>query len=246
MTDRVRHAKGAIDMDLSYTTFTATTKAIDTGAGEIEAVANTLDVEDVQHDVMHSGCWGDVISKMQAGKAKWPTLCWGHDWAQPVGKVTYAEERGNGLVIRGAFNLNTTRGRDAYEDVKFGSITEHSVGFLTEKSGEHFDSKGTRHVTRVAQWPECSFVLVGASPDTRVMSIKGAATAVLPEVKDLIEAIVAEELTNASFRAAEQTVNVANRAEVARVYGFDPQLPVELWRAAMVEADAEILKERNS
>jgi HK97 family phage prohead protease len=126
---------------------------------------------------MDIGCWAEVISKMHAGKTPFPSLLWGHDWATPVGRVDYAEERGNGLYIKGRFNLNTTRGRDAYEDVRFGSIRELSVGFLPADDGIRRDSKGVRHVSRVAEWPEVSFVLVGASPDTRVMSVKEATQA---------------------------------------------------------------------
>jgi HK97 family phage prohead protease len=163
---------------LTYKSFNAQANAVgDAGTGQIEAVCNTLGVVDRQSDVMEFGCWSDVISKMRTGAMKWPTLLWGHQWETPVGVVDYAEERGDGLYIKGRFNLNTTRGKDAYEDVKFGSIRELSVGFAPADDGFRYDNKGVKHISHVAEWPEVSFVLMGASPDTRVMSVKDAALA---------------------------------------------------------------------
>jgi HK97 family phage prohead protease len=159
---------------------------------------------------MHSGCWADVISKMETGAQPWPALLWAHKWDEPVGKVTYAQERGNGLYVKGRFNLNTTRGKDAFEDVRFGTVKELSVGFLTDpKTGEYFDSKGVRHVTKVSRWPDVSFVLVGASPDTRVMSIKDSYSqrefsleALLGQpVEDIVSGLMEEIETDRIFHA---------------------------------------------
>jgi HK97 family phage prohead protease len=194
---------------LTYKSFSGTSTALDEATGEIEAIVNSLSVEDLQRDVMHVGCWSAVIADMQAGRKSWPSLIWAHEWHLPVGKVVYAEERGNSLYIKGRFNLRTTRGRDAFEDVRFGSIKEFSVGFLTNKDGEHYDNKGVRHVTKVAEWPEVSCVLVGASPGTHALSIKAATTAVLSdEVFDAVllqvESEVQEELTDFALRKAEE------------------------------------------
>ena len=193
---------------LTYKSFSGTTQALDEATGEIEAIVNSLSVEDLQRDVMHVGCWSAVITDMQAGRKSWPSLIWAHEWNLPVGKVVYAEERGNSLYIKGRFNLRTTRGRDAFEDVRFGSIKEFSVGFLTNKDGEHYDNKGVRHVTKVAEWPEVSCVLVGASPGTHALSIKAATTAELPdEVFDAllrqVEDEFQKEVTYLAFGDAE-------------------------------------------
>jgi HK97 family phage prohead protease len=199
---------------VTYKTFSGTTKALDEATGEIEALVNSLAVEDLQHDVVEVGAWNDVLADTRAGRKSWPSIVFGHDWSVPVGRVTYAAEQGKSLYIKGQFNLRSSRGRDAFEDVRFGSIKEWSVGFLTTKDGEHFDQRGVRHVTRVAEWPEVSCVLKGASPGTTTLSVKNAASVrredpSLP-LADLIAGIIEEELTNKSFRDAESQTPAAD------------------------------------
>jgi HK97 family phage prohead protease len=206
-------------------------KSFDTGVtaepeGTFSAIANTGNVLDYQSDVMLENCWSDVISKMRTGQVAWPALCWNHKWDEPIGRITYAEElaagdpriksadpKATGLLIHGKFNMRTSRGKDAFEDVRFGSIREMSVGFIAAEGGESFNSKGQRLVSKVGRWPECSFVLVGASPDTGILagtlktiSTPEATVAVadLPKgLQDLIHDLVEEELTHAEPMSSE-------------------------------------------
>ena len=73
------------------------------------------------------------------------------------------------------FNLKTQRGRDAYEDVKFGAVGQWSVGFNVPEGGIEYvtDEDGTK-VTNIKEvrLVEISAVLRGASPGTATISVK--------------------------------------------------------------------------
>lgn len=155
---------------LIYKSFEGITKVVDDNKGVVEALVNSTDVKDLQNDVMHKGCWTALINKMATRETAWPSILFGHNWELPVGRVESAWEGEGGLWIRGRFNLSTSRGHDAYQDVKFGSIKEWSVGF---QPGEHrYESDGAHHVYAVASWPEVSCTILGASPNTRTTMVK--------------------------------------------------------------------------
>ena len=72
------------------------------------------------------------------------------------------------------FNLETTRGRDAYADVKFGSITQWSVGFNAEPNDLEVVKEGNQSITNIknVQLVEVSAVIRGSSPGTGTLSVK--------------------------------------------------------------------------
>lgn len=136
---------------------------------------------------MEPGCWSEVIKAADSGTISRPSVVWGHDWSLTTGKVLSAEEfppghpalpdtirkaNAGALRIVAAYNLETQRGREAFSDVKNDVITQWSVGFIPARDGVKYDSKGVRHIHKVAEWPEVSNVLVGASPGTFTAAIK--------------------------------------------------------------------------
>lgn len=218
-----------------------TTKVIDPDQGIVEAFVNTTGVVDLQKDIMEYGCWVDVIKAADAGDIDRPSTVWGHDWAETTGKVLTAQELPAGhpeipeklrkahpeagtTKIRVAYNLDTQRGREAFSDVKFGAIKQWSVGFIPAEDGVRYDSKGIRHISKVAEWPEVSNVLVGASPGTFTATVKVAeleagedrpartadrmarARAILSEVKSKVETQRQREGAKYSLRDAEGEV----------------------------------------
>jgi len=208
---------------LTRKSFAAATKALDEAQGLVEAFVNTGNVVDAQSDRMVYGCWSDVLKAMKAGETDWPAICWSHASGQGgplivTGKVLGAEEvapgdsrlpariqkaGGSALKILAKYNLGTTVGRDAFSNVAGGYVKQWSVGFYTAQDGEYYKG-GARHVTKVSAWLECSNVLAGASPYTATVGAKATSAmqredSAMP-LNDLIAGIVAEEMTNTSFR----------------------------------------------
>jgi len=171
----------------SFAVLPGTTKVLDADQGIVEGWVNSTAVVDAQRDIMEPGCWADVCKAATDGKVAHPSTVWGHDWNITTGKVLSAQEYAPGspeipdeiremgagsVKIRAQYNLETQRGREAFSDVKFGAIRQWSVGFLPDESTIRYDSKGVRHIGKVAEWPEVSNVLMGASPGTMTASVK--------------------------------------------------------------------------
>lgn len=135
----------------------------DNQQGIIEAYVSIFDNEDSVGDVIKMGAFAKSLAR------KLPKGVWSHKWDQPVAKTLEAREDGKGLFIKGQFNLDTIRGREAYSDIKFGIFDEFSIGFSIEKS--FIDDKGRRVITE-AKLYEWSPVLAGANPETELVSIK--------------------------------------------------------------------------
>jgi HK97 family phage prohead protease len=152
-------------------------------AGEIRALVNTTGVLDSQQDRVQPGAWARVI---ESGKL--PKLLISHDWdALPVGKVTKLEEwrpgdsrlprwhqenGAGGLVMTAQANLATQTGRELYDSVAGGFVSEYSVGFIPSETGVRYAADG-RHIFDIDQLPEISAVLMGASPETATLGVKG-------------------------------------------------------------------------
>jgi HK97 family phage prohead protease len=160
-------------------------KVLDDQRGVVEAIVSVTGVVDHVNDVIMPGAYKDTLAGRQ------PKVCWGHDWKNPVGKVLAIEEMLPGdarlpplLIAQSAgavkarvqFNLNTQRGREAYEDVKFwGPEGEWSIGYDTQsKAGgviKHNKQTGVREIHKLALY-ELSPVIFGAAPGTGTTSIK--------------------------------------------------------------------------
>jgi HK97 family phage prohead protease len=112
------------------------------------------------------------------------SVAWFHNQAEPVGKVVSATPEFDGedeqtgmasgkLKAVMQFNLETQRGKEAFSDVKFGSVSEWSVGF---RSTDHeikdlADGKKYRVINDL-DWVEVSPVMRGASPETSTVGVK--------------------------------------------------------------------------
>ena len=98
---------------------------------------------------------------------------------QPVAKTLEAQSRQTeGLVIRGQFNLDTQRGREAFSDIKFGIIDEFSIGYRVVKDSFDSEQKDIRQLDELELY-EWSPVLVGMNPATELLTIKSDVPATL-------------------------------------------------------------------
>lgn len=200
--------KSATAADKQYLSVGVSYKDLSTddAPGTIEAIVSVFNNKDAAGEVVMPGAFTNSLAR------KLPRFVWGHNWEQPVGKTLEAYEllpgdsrlpisllSLGGLYVKGQFNLNTTRGKDAYEDLKFGSIDEFSIGYrvlrahrVTEE-GENveldpfdlmfgfFSRKSTLYLDEL-DLIEWSPVLAGMNDRTQLIGVKTDAPIV-----DLIE-----------------------------------------------------------
>jgi HK97 family phage prohead protease len=114
---------------------------------------------------------------------KYPKGVWMHDWSKPVAKTLEARELApndpmlpsqiralGGLYIKGQFNLETQRGREAFSDIKNEIIDEFSFGYKVIQSKYNSEDDCTDLIElEIYEW---SPVLVGCNPATQLLSAK--------------------------------------------------------------------------
>jgi len=150
-------------------------KTDDTGI--IEAIVSVFNNVDSGNEIVRPGFFKKSIEK------KLPKGVWAHDWKQPIARTLEAEEllpghaslpdhlkELGGTRIKGQFNLETQRGREAYSDIKFGIVDEFSIGYKVTKDGKD-EKTGARELIE-GEWKEWSPVLVGMNSETALLSIK--------------------------------------------------------------------------
>lgn len=135
----------------------------DSGQGIIEAYVSIFDNVDLGGDKIIKGAFAESLAK------KFPKGVWMHEWETPIAKTLEAREDEKGLYIKGQFNLETQRGKEAYSDLKFGIIDEFSIGYRV--LDYEFDEAGTRILKKVKLY-EWSPVLAGMNPDTELLTVK--------------------------------------------------------------------------
>jgi HK97 family phage prohead protease len=179
-------------------------KAVDTDQGVAEMIVSVFHNVDGGNEVVMPGFFAESIATRRTadGRPKAKGV-WSHDWQSTVAKTLDAKELlpGDpllpptladlgGLWVRGQFNLETQRGREAFSDLKFGSIDEFSIGY--ETTSDRFDPQtGIRYLLK-GNWFEWSPVMVGMNDATALLSTKNRpyreqAEGVLADLSDLIE-----------------------------------------------------------
>lgn len=223
--------------------------------GTIEAIVSVFNNKDFANEVVMPGAFKNSLTR------KLPRMAWSHDWMTPVGKTLQAIELlpGDarlpvdlmglgGLYVKGQFNLNTTRGKDAYEDLKFGSIDEFSIGYkivrahrVTEEGdnveADPFDfifGGGGKSVLYLDELDlvEWSPVLAGMNDRTQLIGVKGANGPIVDLIGDT-EATLLETLAQvkayAESRTKEgRTFSSANYAKLEGFAGRLEEMAVEL------------------
>ena len=174
--------------------------------GLVEAIVSVTGLRDNVKDVIKPGAYEKSL------KARTPKGVWHHTWSESVSRTEDIKELLPGdpelpknlpngqpwpkdagaLKVKTRFNLNTQRGREAYEDVIFfGDQQEWSIGYNVPVGGATVDSKtGVRSIHTLDLY-EYSPVLFGAMPSARTSSVKEAQLAYkslqgedTPETKD--------------------------------------------------------------
>lgn len=105
-----------------------------------------------------------------------PRIVWGHDWTDPIGRWVDYEDGPDHLDLIGEFDDfdAVPRARQAYAQLKSGTIDQFSVGFMPEDGEETLvDGEYVFRFTK-ARLDEVSLVLVGAVPGTALLAVRNA------------------------------------------------------------------------
>lgn len=123
--------------------------ASDRTAGAVSGYASVFGGPPDSHgDVIAPGAFARTIAEHQAeGTA--PVMLWSHNAAEPIGRWTELREDQRGLFVRGVFNLETSRGKDAHAHVKGGDVSGLSIGFYTAPEGRRAGQQGESIITDV-------------------------------------------------------------------------------------------------
>ena len=98
----------------------------------ISGYASVFDKKDLHGDIIMRGAFKNSIEKYKKNN-KMPYMFWQHNSAKPIGKWEKIWEDKYGLFVIGKLLLEVKAGKEAYELVKFGSISGLSIGFIAEK-----------------------------------------------------------------------------------------------------------------
>jgi HK97 family phage prohead protease len=197
------------------------------GTGDFEGRASTFGTIDSYGDTIDKGAYAATIPEfLERG-----FIGWGHDWKDPIGFVTAAEERADGLWITGKFHGDPaaqayrTRAKERVEAGKFMGL---SIGFEAEEYELRSlpdVSEKVRALTKIKLY-EVSLVAVPAERNSHVTVVKSG----LPFVGDMD---VARDAVLHAVARAEQLV--ALRESEGRKVGAE--LSADNW-ASLVALDA--------
>lgn len=185
----------AREVELSHKNARVEAKAINDIEGTVQAVVSVTNIVDNVNDVIEPGAYTKTLTK------RMPKGVWSHDTTIPVARTLSAEELmpgdnrlpehlkavdAGGVLVKMQFNLNTTRGREAYEDIKFfGGEQEWSIGYSVPEGESEMKGESQTRFIKSLEWYEYSPVLFGAAPGTSTVSVKE--TPVEPKEFDLEE-----------------------------------------------------------
>ena len=183
-------------------TYTSESKVINESEGLVEAYVNSMGKIDLDEEVIDIKAFNKSIDDGGI------SVAWFHNQAEPVGKVIsatpeYVEKDEDTGMDSGKlkavmqFNLDTQRGREAFSDVKFGSVREWSVGFrATDHDLEDLPNGAKHRVIKDLDWVEVSPVMRGASPETATVGVKADLDSDIDKISDAnsVEEITKVEL----------------------------------------------------
>jgi HK97 family phage prohead protease len=180
----------------------------------------------------------DAFDKSLA--TRMPTLCWSHDWSEPLGPALSYATSDDGPSIDFAFSDfdAVPMARRAHAQVMDGTIQDCSVGFYAAQRRDPTEDEvkaypGIREVILEAQLDEVSLVLRGAVPGAKVLAARGAKVAVDAAV-ELARRVTEGELTQAEAKTALDLLAIEDPTEGEP----DPPAPAVDHEALDAEVDA--------
>lgn len=171
-----------------------------------------------------------------------PTLCWAHEWEDPLGPATGYRTSPEGPEVDFVFSDfdAVPSARRAHAQVSDGTIQDCSVGFSGAKRRDPSEEEiakypGIREVIYEATLDEISLVLRGAVPGAKVLAVRSARTG---EQVDL-DAVVAIAAKKAAGEIDQATADEA-LAMISSPGATPPEPPAEEEPEALPELDDAI------
>jgi len=170
--------------------------------GRYEGHFSIFENVDDGNDVMHRGAFAQSLRE----RGQRVKIFYAHDWDKLIGPVPdELREDEKGLFARGRLSLGTFWGREVWELMKDGALTEGSIGYCSREYG--FDDKGIRHLYRVDLY-EISPVPLGMNPMTELRAVKamlvGGGMQALAESVAALQTMV-DEIKNGQMLATADT-----------------------------------------
>lgn len=154
----------------------AEVRGVDEGKRQFVARVVNYNVVDSYGSVWAPGCFADSL------KRKMPKVVWAHDWSDPIGIVVDYKDSPEGLDVTVQLDdfADVPRARQCFSQLKSGSMDEFSFGFAREEwsyvdgYAEDAEFPGATEILTRARLDEVSPVLVGAVPNTALLSTRSA------------------------------------------------------------------------
>jgi HK97 family phage prohead protease len=167
-----------------------------------------------------------------------PTLCWAHDWSEPLGPaVSYrTTDEGPEIDFRFSDFDAVPQARRAHAQVGDGTIQDCSVGFWDAQRRDPTDDEvrqypGCREVISKAQLDEVSLVLRGAVPGAKVLAVRS------PEVAVEAAVVLARRIAEGDITVEEAKAAIGLLAREEVTEGEPPPAPEPVDHDAL---DAEV------
>lgn len=140
---------------------------IDEKAGIVKGYGSIFGNKDSDDDIIERGAYTKTIQE-HGNRVRY---LWQHDITRPIGKMRELEEDEKGLRFVAEIP-KTTFGNDVIELMKFGVITENSVGILPILKDYNEETK-TRHIKEVKLY-EISAVTLASNDQAMINEIKSS------------------------------------------------------------------------
>lgn len=181
----------------------------------------------------YGSLWNPHTFDESAAK-RMPTLTWGHDWAEPIGRGVNYEPSDDGPVITFRFDdpEAVPTARRAIAQVESGTIDDVSVGFSGTTRRAPTDEErqaypGVLEVIEKANLDETALVLLGAVPGAKVLQLRSGE---VPGefVLDLARKIAAGDISHEEAEAALRLTAAAGDGDAPSATTDPEPEPVDL------------------
>lgn len=149
-------------------------------AGEFEALVSVFNNVDSYGDVVLPGAFADTLAAWSAKGDPIPVI-WSHQWSDPdshIGEIVKAEERPEGLWVRGRIDLDedSPKARKINRLLKGRRVTQFSFAYDEVESGPGKRDDRDVWELRKLDLHEVGPCLIGVNRQTELLAAKAAET----------------------------------------------------------------------
>lgn len=162
--------------------------------GTIYGYGSKFGLVDSYGEAVQKGAFRKSLAAWRKSKRPIPML-WQHNSNQPIGAWHSYEEDDTGLLLKGLINVETTRGHDAWSDVKAQAVGGLSIGYK-EVRADPFTWEPTETPRRLFEVDlrEVSVVTFPALKEAQIDKVKAALASGEPLTIRAFEQFVRDEL----------------------------------------------------